>query len=504
MKVLFMIPKNDPPALDGNFSPKLVDFVAQCLRKDPQDRPTALELLQHPFIRSSKHISNLTELLERSQLDDVGANTERDAASAAGYHNGQNCYTPSLERTPSIGRGWDSKAPTGSSSMHSSKDSSDSRFSIDSNDESSKCHGRSRPSPVDSGWDFNTVRLTSSAGHSHADTSKTTSLSAVGLPPSYDKSVRGGSNLSKDWGGIVGAGLADSGTTMSSSVVSGLDSSSDMGDVEGSFHESGSDGPDAEVFASIVKPAIFEVLDRVVSARTAAESLPSRFAREEALAAAELKEELLFEFLHAFDSLTQQRGLLTEVLASVVEFANAISATNNSEGRSSSDTSPANIPHVSSLARSPDTKSTGTLTITEPSRHSSNVVSSTVSKTSSTSSSASAAKPSAASTPKPSALPVSTASIPTALRPSAAAVPVSTSRNSAACTGTAIPKPSAIPFSMKGVAAAPKSAPAAVSATSSAASRPHVSFSSTSTSQRVSGQYQPLDSPPQTRKSPGK
>ncbi|KAI2776785.1 Pkinase-domain-containing protein [Daldinia loculata] len=65
MKVLFLIPKNAPPRLEGNFTKAFKDFIELCLQRDPKERPVARDLLKHPFIRKAKKTSYLTELIER-------------------------------------------------------------------------------------------------------------------------------------------------------------------------------------------------------------------------------------------------------------------------------------------------------------------------------------------------------------------------------------------------------------------------------------------------------
>ncbi|KAL1919062.1 uncharacterized protein VTP21DRAFT_2443 [Calcarisporiella thermophila] len=65
MKVLFLIPKNAPPQLEGNFSKNFKEFVSLCLQRDPVLRPSAKELLKHRFIKGAKKVSYLTELIER-------------------------------------------------------------------------------------------------------------------------------------------------------------------------------------------------------------------------------------------------------------------------------------------------------------------------------------------------------------------------------------------------------------------------------------------------------
>lgn len=52
MRAIFMIPSRPPPTFlhPEEFSDDLNDFLSSCLQKDPEKRPTAAELMLHPFI----------------------------------------------------------------------------------------------------------------------------------------------------------------------------------------------------------------------------------------------------------------------------------------------------------------------------------------------------------------------------------------------------------------------------------------------------------------------
>jgi len=64
--------KPSPSLLDDDnfqhkWSPEYVDFISQCLQKDPTQRATATELLQHPFLTNA-----FPESFEKSDVESVG------------------------------------------------------------------------------------------------------------------------------------------------------------------------------------------------------------------------------------------------------------------------------------------------------------------------------------------------------------------------------------------------------------------------------------------------
>lgn len=70
MKAMIEIPKRPPPQLEGNFSPEFKAFVARCLIKNPQQRATAAELLEDPWLKDKlvdKHV--LRPLLDRLEAN---------------------------------------------------------------------------------------------------------------------------------------------------------------------------------------------------------------------------------------------------------------------------------------------------------------------------------------------------------------------------------------------------------------------------------------------------
>ncbi|XP_035828594.1 serine/threonine-protein kinase TAO1 isoform X2 [Aplysia californica] len=77
MSALYHIAQNDSPSLSGgDWSDEFRNYVDACLAKTPKDRPSATELLTHPFVRKTRRHDVILELIQRTktavkQLDNL-------------------------------------------------------------------------------------------------------------------------------------------------------------------------------------------------------------------------------------------------------------------------------------------------------------------------------------------------------------------------------------------------------------------------------------------------
>ncbi|XP_016845889.1 serine/threonine-protein kinase 10 isoform X3 [Nasonia vitripennis] len=85
MRVLLKIQKSDPPKLEqpSRWSKDFNDFIAKALIKDPQARPTADELLKHPFISRNLDSKPIRDLLLEYKADVVEEELVDDEAEKA-------------------------------------------------------------------------------------------------------------------------------------------------------------------------------------------------------------------------------------------------------------------------------------------------------------------------------------------------------------------------------------------------------------------------------------
>jgi serine/threonine protein kinase len=50
-------------------SPEIKDFIDQCCRMNAADRPTAAELLNHPFLQKAAPFEELVPLVEKAKAE---------------------------------------------------------------------------------------------------------------------------------------------------------------------------------------------------------------------------------------------------------------------------------------------------------------------------------------------------------------------------------------------------------------------------------------------------
>lgn len=90
MRVLFIIPRENPPQLEEHFSRPMKEFVSLCLKKVPAERPSAKELLKHRFIRNARKSPRLLERIRERPKFQIKEDGEapRNGTKALGEASG--------------------------------------------------------------------------------------------------------------------------------------------------------------------------------------------------------------------------------------------------------------------------------------------------------------------------------------------------------------------------------------------------------------------------------
>lgn len=65
MQALFRIGRGQPPPVPESLSKEARDFILQCLQVNPNKRPTASQLLDHPFVKRPLLLSPISPVSPR-------------------------------------------------------------------------------------------------------------------------------------------------------------------------------------------------------------------------------------------------------------------------------------------------------------------------------------------------------------------------------------------------------------------------------------------------------
>ena len=106
MRVLFFIPKNPPPRLEGaSFSAEFKEFCAACLQKDPDRRPRAAQLVNHRFIADApERCDELVDRVTRRMRGETSTSEMNDSPSNA---NAEDTRTSTVQNHKASAPSWD-------------------------------------------------------------------------------------------------------------------------------------------------------------------------------------------------------------------------------------------------------------------------------------------------------------------------------------------------------------------------------------------------------------
>eukprot|EP00045_Choanoeca_perplexa_P008039 m.73538 g.73538 ORF g.73538 m.73538 type:complete len:748 (+) comp14332_c0_seq1:35-2278(+) len=97
MRALFLVPRNPSPTLKGKWSDHFNEFVAQCLIKDYEERPTAKKLLDHAFLKNvnvKQQRKAVIELLHKISKDKPAAGSDEGDGMVVEDAEGQGVPAP--------------------------------------------------------------------------------------------------------------------------------------------------------------------------------------------------------------------------------------------------------------------------------------------------------------------------------------------------------------------------------------------------------------------------
>jgi len=123
MKAIFSIPQNPPPEINPSFSDQFRQFVSFCLRKKPEERWTACQLNNHPFVKrrdEERGVDELRNLAHNQIIKERGGELQSDVSNASSVKGGK--LTVSSDDS-----GWDFtvKRSIAGSSIHGTISSND-------------------------------------------------------------------------------------------------------------------------------------------------------------------------------------------------------------------------------------------------------------------------------------------------------------------------------------------------------------------------------------------
>lgn len=86
MRAIFMIPTKPPPSFrdPDQWSPEFIDFVSRCLVKNPEERATASELLQHIFISNARPVTMLQQMIAEARDIQENESFRKDHRNSSG------------------------------------------------------------------------------------------------------------------------------------------------------------------------------------------------------------------------------------------------------------------------------------------------------------------------------------------------------------------------------------------------------------------------------------